>query len=311
MTKKKLFLFPGAHKTATSLLQAAMESHRTALEAQGMVIARRQTFYRSGMRDFLLRKEAPETIDMQVWNAMAEDVFGPSWQDRDVVISIENLFGEATPNVYAGAGRCIDTLKHIFPDYDFQVVFYVRRQDSFLESVFLQNVHRGFDEDVDSFLVPFAKAKPIDWLKILKPVVERVGENSVKIVPFETIKAGPKAYILDFFRHFTDLPKKQLLSTYGDLGDTNVSLSELGLRVARAGFVELPKMKERRVLATALQREFGVDKYPRFKIPAPLRERIVEQHRDVNKRLVASGVIPDELKSYYLFEEEAVPKPSK
>lgn len=306
MTKKKLFLFPGAHKTATSLLQAIMESHRDSLEMQGLSIARRQMFYRSGMRNFLIQKPDSSVNNREVWNGMAESVLGPSWEDKDIVISIENIFGEATPPVYNAAGNCMDNLQNIFPDRDIKVVYYIRRQDSFLESVFLQNIHRGHTEDVDSFLDKYAKEKPIDWLNVLQPVVERVGKSSVKIIPFETIKAGPKAYVVKFLRNFTNMTRKDMLSTYANIEDTNVSLSELGLRIACAGFAEIPEMRERQILTKALQREFGVNRYPRFRIPEALRVRIAEQHREANESLIKVGAIHKDFAPYYLFESDAI-----
>ena len=301
MRDKKIIIFPGAHKTATSLLQATMENLRPRLEDTGLSIAKRQTYYKSGMRNLFLSADLQDSISENEWLAMAETVLGADWASKDIVISIENMFGEAYPSPYPSAATCIKALQRFFPEHKIDMTFYVRRQDSFFESLYIQSVHRGSVEDAEAFSKAFKKLT-IDWLKVLQPAMDLIGPENVTVLPFETIKFGPRKYVLNFFRKFTDIDRKEILNAYERVEESNMSLSDLGIRVAQAGFSELETPKERRLLTKTLQREFGADKFPRYRIPPEIRDRIVSANTKANTRLVASGLIPAELKATYLFK---------
>lgn len=281
-----------------------MESHRALLEEMGFCIARRQVFYKSGMRAALVGGPQKSKIDMVSWTAMADAVFGTDWPRRDIVLSIENMFGEAEPPSYCAADECLSMLQRFLPNHEIKIVFYIRRQDTFLESIFIQNIHRGHFDDVVTFFSQF-EGRVVDWVSILEPVFERVGKKSINIIPFESIKEGPRTYVVKFFRSFTDLPRATILSTYDSLDYTNISLSEKGIRIARAGFKELSEKSERRQLTKLLQSQFGVNNYPRFRLPNELREEIIDQHIPINRKLVELGLVPEHLSSYYLFENAA------
>lgn len=301
MHDKKIIIFPGAHKTATSLLQATMENLRPRLEETGLSIAKRQTYYKSGMRNLFLSADLQNSISENEWFSMAETVLGADWASKDIVISIENMFGEAYPTPYPSASTCIKALQRFFPEHKIEMSFYVRRQDSFFESLYIQSVHRGSVEDAEAFSKAF-KNLTIDWLQVLQPVMDLIGPENVTVLPFEAIKFGPRKYVLNFFRKFTDIDRKEILNAYERVEESNISLSELGIRVAQAGFSELETPKERRLLTKTLQREFGADKFPRYRIPPEIRDRIVSANKKANARLVASGLIPNEFKASYLFE---------
>lgn len=301
---RSIHVFPGAHKTGTTLLQAGLEKHRATLEARGMGIAQRRIFYRSGMHAALTRKGDAAAPSRAERTAMFDAVFGPGWQERDLVISVENMFGEAGPRFYGAAGRAMERLTDWFPDHDPSVTYYIRRQDTFLESLFVQKVHRAEIDPIEAFLPSVAEIE-VDWLAILAQVERVVGPDRLTVVPYETIGNGAQDYLRRFFERFLDPAEAARLAQVEDLGDTNVSLSRKGIDIARAAFGVLEKLGERRRLVAVLQREFGVDRYPRFRFPKALRAAVADRHRAINARLVAEVALEDGLDDHYAFRDVA------
>jgi len=195
---KTFFLFPGAHKTGTSLLQSLLEKKREKLEASGIAIARRQAFYRTGMHRLLQTPNAAKDLDRREWLRICNEVFKPDWQEKHLILSSENAFGEIDSARYREAGMCLENLLSLFPDHKFQIKYYVRRQDSLIESLFIQNIHRGGTESADEFYRRFGNSL-IDWTTILSEVANHVGWGNLEVMPCESLKSGAGKYSHNFF----------------------------------------------------------------------------------------------------------------
>lgn len=299
----QLHLFPGAHKTATTLLQQALELNRLTLESKGFAIARRQKFYRTGLLRILNTQQGPATVQSGTLHDALKETLGSGYENRDIVISIENIFGEVRQNIYSRASIVIRNLKAIFPEHKIQIHFYIRRQDSFLESAFSQTLHRGFDENIDAFLARFSDS-PIDWVKILRECGSEVPDGAITVTPYETINKNQNRYVFEFFHKFTSLDKAILKRNFeGQLSDTNVTLSAYGMDIARAAFPLMPEIQHRRTLVKLLQKEFGVDKFPRASLSQDLRASIAQQHAKINVPLFDEGWLPTRHRGHYLFED--------
>jgi hypothetical protein len=236
-----------------------------------------------------------------------EEVLGGPATDK-VVISIENMFGEIGPNPYRNAEKVLNNLKVLFPDYEIRVWFYIRRQDTFVESAFIQEYHVGRDVEQDAYTQKFID-QPIDWVRPLNAISKAIGSKNVRIVPYESIENGVGRYVSAFYRTFTEQNPNEMFARYKrEQPFTNVSLSARGMEILKATFDVVTDRKERRQIAQLLQTSFGVDKFPRYHLPEDRMELLKKAHQELNARLVRRVRFTPGVAKYYLFEEADQPE---
>ena len=102
-----------------------------------------------------------------------------SFPDEDILFSCENLFGVHThrPNSSAVTKK---VLEFLFEGYDLKVMFYVRRQDTFLEGMYNQDVKRGETRVFEEFVAE-ANLDNLDWYK----VAQDYSSFDLTVFPFE------------------------------------------------------------------------------------------------------------------------------
>lgn len=297
-----LYLFPGAHKTGTSYLQKALETCRGQIEAMGYGLAKRGRYY-SDLHDAIRMPitDFPATITETLENA--KGVFGVPDLNRDLILSIENLFGEFSNSPYKSAKRVIMNFKALFPDHRVKCVFYVRRQDTFLESNYVQSIHKGQDWDWPEF---WEKYRDVDlnWFEIIGPIKRNLDDGDFVLKPFESLRRSEKLFLREFFEQVDGFPADTFVELCaGKLKDTNVSLSTKGMEIVRAGFPLIESRGEREKYARHMQLIFGVDKGPRFKMPEATRMKIAEAYAHENRRLLRRHNCAGGVLQHYVFSE--------
>jgi hypothetical protein len=261
----KLILFPGAHKTGTTLLQSALERNRRLLVKNGIQLINREEFYSSNLcrylRKFSHKQQCEETFETAKESLM--NLIGNKKNDS-IVVSIENLFGEFGhgPIMYHAAEPVIGTFREALPTHGIKIVFYVRKQADFFESIYIQRVHKFFTQSFDDFYHEWHN-HDMRWTPILDSISGVVGKTNLEVIPFEKIKLDKNSYILEMFEQI----EKRLVKAV-DLSaakNTNRSLSQLGLEIALQKFPNLTRTKKRELLSQ-LQKSYGNDKFPRAKL---------------------------------------------
>jgi hypothetical protein len=129
----KAWLHIGAPKTATSLIQGLLNEQ----DSRDIV----EPYYDTALCK-LIQSHMP-TYDMNdYFLKQAYDDIKARVPQRDIVLSVENVFGMHThsKNNY---DQSVDVIKHLFQGFDIKVLFFVRRQDTYLESIYNQDVKRG------------------------------------------------------------------------------------------------------------------------------------------------------------------------
>jgi len=115
-------------------------------------------------------------------------------------------------------------LKTLLTDCDIEVVYYVRRQDEFIVSFYLEHIaycYRDTKINFDDF-ISVQEPEKMSWLSRLNELVDVFGEEHVRFGLFDEIKAGPSAYVANFMRRIgVDVAEKDI----PDLGRERPSLS--------------------------------------------------------------------------------------
>jgi hypothetical protein len=223
--------------------------------------------------------------------------------DKDLILSIENIFGEFGPNPYGAAERVLDNLKLIFPDHEIEATYYIRRQDTFLESYYVQCIHKGFDMDWSDFWDMYGDVE-IDWATPIRQLEDKLGSANVNVRAFESIKRGLFRFIGDFFGDFAPNETSALVrKCRGKMTGTNMSLSVMGINIARAGFPFIEDRREREQFTKLLQSAYGVDKGTRFKIGDDLRAKIAKIYVEPNKALLKTLKLSPLIREQYEFSD--------
>ena len=202
MSKKKIFLHIGTHKTATTTIQKGCCENREALLAAGWL------FPQTGMYMYGHHNLAWEMCsgNEQPWNHINSWVrFRPEWGNfeqlieeieqstaENVILSSEDFDGLTTER--------IERLGTLLADYCVEVIVYLREQASFMQSAWAQFVKSGF--------ITISYSSFVDQMLNSAPEIRRYfGAYDLFLLPWMDVFGAehvhPKRFSRDAFRgHF-------------------------------------------------------------------------------------------------------------
>jgi hypothetical protein len=295
------YLCPGAHKTGSTALQTALSKNRSGLQQKGVHYVERSEFFKSDLWPYLKSFRGAsgparaEDLPAPV-RAEAETMF-PA--DMNLILSIENLFGEVSRNTYPGVSTALRIIQAAAPKHDLKIVYYIRRQDSFIESSYIQRIHKGTYEEFAAYWDMLQEAD-LDWLGIVGRMEAEVGRDAITLRAFETIKKGYRRYALDFFNIVAPGYEPDIVED----ANSNVSLSEPAIKIAKRAFSLIEDEDARRQLVRILQKHAGNDKYRRAKfIEVEQIQALKAKYALSNGALFDSWNLDRSLRDYYLFSE--------
>jgi hypothetical protein len=309
---KDFYLFPGAHKTGTTLLQAALHGQAERLEPHGIKVIPRTAFYSSPLFYYLksLRPGAKPVDRNLRKNARqwAREIRGT---DSKLILSGESCFGEPNSQPYPGITTALETLSEMFPRRRIRITYYVRRQDSFFESVYIQRIQKGALPVFDKFYRATYRAN-YDWCSMLDTMAQTIGRRNIVIKPFEMIQWGPDNYVRDFFSCFVkDERLMEEVSKLPTTTNTNVSLSQYALDEALRKFPDLDA-DGRKKLIRELQREAANSNHQRAQLLSEeRREQIAKKYSGANEKLFSKWQLDERFRPYYTFSDTKPPAPSE
>ena len=298
----KLFLFPDAHKTGTTLLQSALEINRQLLETENFALIGRKPYYISECCEYLRKHSHKQSTSVSISGARKSLIeLCDGNIDRNIILSIENIFGEFGhgPHMCHGSKPVLEDLQSMLPLHEVNLIYYVRRQDSFFESIFIQRVQKLHDQSFSEFYNE-KKNEDLRWTPKLGGMAEALESGKLTVVPFESIKAGPDRYIRNMFSLFSRKLAEQVSLEQPSGHQSNLSLSEKGLELALVLFPHLEK-HERKLFMHFLKSHFSKHKYPKAQmLDNEAREYILAKVRTDNEILFNKYIGQGAEKSYYL-----------
>lgn len=262
MSKKRLLLHLGAHKTGTSVIQRYMR------DTPKLMAKNKVGFTLRGETDELIGWSQAKKLEAQR-QATIDRIKADFDQGMDYfVLSHENAIGrpfvEGKRGLYPRSELTAQNLAENFASFDdVTVLFYIRKQSSFLESYYLQTIHEGGSETFSEWLRKIDMAN-ISW----KPVVENI-RNAFK---------GRKVIIRDFHDEIARGQEAFLERAYGTIIDDidpakfdgfkykykrNISIGDKGLEIALRVNSLLNSRDEKKAMRTFLQNNFNNRKYDR------------------------------------------------
>jgi prephenate dehydratase len=245
----------GAHKTGTSLLQKFMRDNR------GM-LRRKRVYYlsRSEMNQHVGWGKRLLTQPHRLEGRIAEVLANP-WYNI-LVTSHENTLGppfkHGAAHLYPRGPELAAQLARVLRPWHSRAFFYIRPQDEFVESYYLQRIHQGHRHSFQEWLEQI-DLDALTWRPVADALVECFGADCVEIVDFRLIHQGQNAFIGDFLRRIDR--RLEIDPDYRPI--RNASVSDKGMKIALAANKHLRSDWERKALRTFLQKYFSNRDYPR------------------------------------------------
>lgn len=292
----------GAHKTGTSLLQKYMRDRPLQMArlrlasvprtTNGDLIGWGKTAIRhpERLRNALLAAGRGSVAEPgEGRRARLAGVVRGGWRARTVIMSNENALGRpfdasGTPGLYPHAAAAAKGLAGSVGDLQPRIIYYIRSQDEYLESYYLQTIHQGgtaaFSEWIERIDVT-----SISWVPVVEALADAFGEDRVIVHDFAEIAQGQNRFIEAFLRSCD--PGVDPVVSYEPR--RNISISQRGLDLALAMNPLLETAEERHNVRVFLQANFNNTTSARPVLlnaekKAGLRDRYESENRELVRR---------------------------
>lgn len=276
--QKEVVYHLGAHKTGSSLLQKFMRDNPEVLRRHRIAyLGRGEMNTCVGWGKRLLNR--PEILEDRLAELAADEGC-----DR-VVTSHENTLGPplkpGAPHLYPRGPEIVEQLARVLKPWRARAFLYIRPQDEFLESYYLQQIHQGEHMSFGEWLEDI-DLTALSWQPVVAALRAQFGADRVEVVDFGLIREGQNRFIADFLRRID--PTIEFTPDYRPI--RNPSISGKGLRIALVANRHLRTDWERKAMRTFLQRHFSNQDYPRPVLlsdeqKAQLRRRYASEYQQL------------------------------
>lgn len=291
----------GLQKTASTMVQRAISRNRPALAAVAAeyrrlvpIEDRDHPRHLPALTSFLRSMSHCTSSTATEADGLAEIDALFAAHPGHVLLSDENLLGPLHPRpdlrLYENGPQVVRWLAANLPADDLTFVLYVRRQDTFLESAYVQHIQNGGAMSFEDYATRRGPGA-MDWYALAMALEHEVGRARLQVVPYETIAAGPLPFTNDFLRRCgvplsfdaTDLPPD----------DANRSYSATAIEIARRTN-ELLNDSERAQLRRFLQDNFSNVTHPRpMLLSGAERAEFMVRYEDTNRELARRYFDPE------------------
>lgn len=288
--KKEAFVHIGAQKTASSFLQANLKLHRDRLmETHGLRLVTRADLKQSAFGKEIYKVSQGRHAETKITAATKKSLRSlvPDI-NHNVLITNEALICHLEiQDFYQNAESAINYLRTALCDFDLHLIFYVRKQADYLESVYMQLVHLGRRAKFAQFL---KQAAAIDhsWLRAVEAMGRALPPGHLHLRTYEQIRQlGGAGFFHDFLSlcRVNDAENFTLKANSAKGRMANRSYGQLGMQIARR-VNPLLSPTERKLFRRFLQKHFSTATHPRaVLLTDEQRQAIFETYRESNQQL--------------------------
>jgi hypothetical protein len=179
------------------------------------------------------------------------------YQSGTPFLSYEGFLGHSAldrqEGIYPHADHAAHYLRRFTEGMQVTVLLIVRRQDTFIESCYAQQIKEGRCLSFEEFYYPVSVNR-LSWLKIADAFAQQFGQQSVKVMPFEAIYTEPEEFASNALSLLLGRP------TSADIKPSsyrNPSISAKGIELARAVYPLLDNHIDRRKVQKFLFSQFS------------------------------------------------------
>ena len=171
-----------------------------------------------------------------------------------VRLSIEDLQNDR--NFYDDMERSATVFANLNLFDEFKIRLYIRRQDTFLESLYFEYLQRG---NIDVSFEEYCRLEPykkMSWRRLLYILELNFGLDAIEVVPFESIAGGAQAFLSSFYK-WVDVPQSFVIP---EPTHERQRFSKLAYEIALKVW-PLLEIDERRAFSIFLSERYPAKKY--------------------------------------------------
>jgi len=128
-----------------------------------------------------------DTFDEETWRGFREEHFRPLKAETadNFFVTQENIFGVSWEKGVANRCRAsCETIEFLTEGFRTRIVILIRRQDTYIESLYNQLIKRQELRDFSTFLDEMP-LENLDWAGVADTYADRFGKDNVTVLPFE------------------------------------------------------------------------------------------------------------------------------
>jgi len=207
MSDKDVYIHIGAPKTATTLLQHALNKNRSVLQTLGYDVLLPGQIRDTDFYDNIFAKHTNQSINISL-NRAKNDFNNQinQCQNKNIILSEEGFTQNLMPTdltnrKFSGIRKTLSAIKSIVPS-NTTIVFSIRNQVAFIESTYKHKIKWKFCSlTFEEYLQKHIDRLNISWAKVIG-ILEEYFPNKVQLIPFELIHVSNQCYLNCFFDAF-------------------------------------------------------------------------------------------------------------
>jgi len=285
---KTLYLHIGSPKTGTTTLQSTFNKNRLFLISKGFLyfdglalLAHHK--FNWGLRNTL---KMPDNSDGRQKGSLAEIVKKYKKELKKTechtgIISTEGLFVTGRENPQAPI-----LIKEAFSEFDVKIVVYIRRQDKFIASNYVQAVKTFpfLKDDFETSVLSSLHTDTHNYYDHILPWEKAFGASNIIICPFERSRLKNQNIIDDFFAIVGI--EDQILSQITQTEDTNISTSpECALFFQKLNILPINPTKRNSIYYDIMLFDSQKKKERKSLIRTEQRKAILQKYSKSNKKI--------------------------
>jgi hypothetical protein len=270
---REIYFHIGAHKSASTTIQDNLRLNKGLLfESVDLIAVVASDYPRSDFFRFFLELSsgAIDVNDSHGFQSALDrarvsfdEIISSLSPGAPIFFSYEGFMGYCRlheyKTLYPHSRYAFMAIKAIAVNYSVKILFVVRRQSSYIESCYMQQIKVGRVLDFNTYFASL-NLSGFSWLRIANEASEIFGSENIKILPFELISyKGVFEFICEII-YF--LVGKDVSALPFELADkANESLSGKGLELCLAAYPLLDDVRDRKKLREFIAKQFPVGKY--------------------------------------------------
>lgn len=215
-----IYIHVGIHKTGTTTIQHALRyTSRTKAEEGWIYSGTTAT-----AKDIMRANQYDKTL-VQRFNVEVESMMQRAKSANRVILSSEALCGSPSDG-YRNSNAVFSMLRDATNQYNVKIVIFLRRQDSFVESMYTQMIQQGESLEFESFLEQYNQPDALDYRRMLDDLRSCFGNQNL------IVRSYHESSEIGLLADFGEIIGSKALR-YSEQGDKNTSYSRHALEIAR------------------------------------------------------------------------------
>lgn len=191
----QLFIHIGTHKTGSTAIQSALYGSREKLRRKGIVVIDERMF--PGLASFMTMKEDSSEEVLSEQRVFLRRLIDKNRGAHTFLLSWEGLSGDPVTG-FNNTLFIAKALKNISADIATKIIIYLRRQDSFIESLYTQSIHQGGGQSFQDYIGGIDRFA-YNWERLVTDYASCFGKENVILRRYDKKRLPHSESLLDDF----------------------------------------------------------------------------------------------------------------